>query len=350
MVQHPNAYASLKIKRTCNLKGGQALKIPLIYKTYQPHSAGRANTHMIMKSPLILFLFLSLNYAFSQNTDFPNITEDLVNEKSYYHDWGLDMTIYGYTGICYQGHYVKKNSIYGSLTAGLGFYNNFRGSEFEGEQSGVLAYAGTLELGYSFELLVRSNEDRFIADQFVSSDRDGNYSRNTSYYTIDQPEHVFLIPLAGINYLPGTFNIQTINANSKLNTDGRFNQSVLVLNTGLKLMRIINNKVAIKAKGKKELITGSSFKYSDIYLGMNFPLISSYETSPSYANINAAAGPTIEAYIGWPTRYSNASGYFKFGYKSIPYVRKGMLRPIDGDSEINTSGFGQLYMAFRFYL
>ena len=303
-----------------------------------------------MRIRILIILFLSFNYAFSQSADFPNITEDFVNQKTYYHDWGLDITIYGYTGVAYQGHYVKKNSIYASLTAGLGFYNNFTGFEYEGEQSGGLAIAGTAEIGYSFELLIRTNKDRFISDQFTYSDDQGNGKRKTTYYTINQPEHVFLIPVAGINHVPGTFDIQTISANSNLNTDGRYNQSVLVLNTGVKLMRIINNKVAIKAKGKNDLITGSSFKYSDIYLGMNFPLVSSYETTPSYANINAAAGPTFEAYFGWPTRYSNASGYFKLGYRSVPYVRSGMLRPIDGATEINTSGFGQFYMAFRFYL
>lgn len=302
-----------------------------------------------MNARILIIALFCFNQLYSQNDKYPNIKEDLVGSENYYHDWGLDVVAYGYTGGVYQGHYVKENSIYASVTAGFGFYNNFKFNEVEGEKSGW-AIPASVEVGYSLELFIRKNKDRFVGNTSYVSNDHGVTSQRIEYYSINQPEHVFLIPVAGINHSPGTFKLQTKSANSDLEDGVLYNQSVLVLSAGVKLLRIINNKVSIRDQDSKKEITGTSFKYSDFYVGLNFPLRSSYETTPSYSDINAAGGPTLEAFLGWPTRYSNASGYFKFGYKSIPYVRKGMLRPIDGDTEVNTGGFGQLYLAFRYYI
>jgi hypothetical protein len=273
-----------------------------------------------------------------------------VGEQNYYHDYGFDLTISGYTGMVYQGHFIKENLVYSSLTAGLGFFNNFKSSEVEGEKINWWTPAGSLEFGYPLKLLIRKNSDKFIADQFVTSGDKDTYSRTTRFYRIDQPEHIYFIPLAGINYCPAPYKIQPLSANSDLDSDVLYNQSVVTVNVGIKLMRIINNEVSIRDKQSNKELTGRSFKYADLYVGLNFPVKDSYETTLSYSDIVKADGPTFEAYIGLPTGYSNASGMFKIGYKSIPYVRKGMLRPIEGDTDVNTSGFGQFYCSFRFYI
>ena len=114
-------------------------------------------------------------------------------------------------------------------------------------------------------------------------------------------------------------------------------------------MRVIHNKVGIKDNKTKKVVRGSSYKYATIYAGLDFATAEFYETPSDYNNIVKADKPTLEAYIDLPSKYSNASGYFRIGVKSIPYVRTDFLRGSDGNN-VNRNGFSQLYFGWRFYL
>lgn len=299
----------------------------------------------ILRTATFGFIFFVSFLGVSQTSEYPNVTKDLVGEKPFWGTVNFEMTISGYTGGSLEGMYIKPNLLFVRANAGLSFVNNLDYKKLENAKHDWWSPIGNFEVGYPFRLGIRKASKKWIAAQSTYSDRKNNTYRETDYYKVKVPKHFLLTPVVGLNYEATPFRIREL---ANLSNEFIFNQRILTLSAGIRLLTLMRCDLAIKDSKSGKSTTGSANRYGGIYLGMDMGLQEEYETSAQYTSIVKSENPTYEVIFSIPSGFVNTIAFIEFGVKGTPYIRRDRID--DSGALDRTTGSAQFYFAFKSYL
>ena len=262
-----------------------------------------------LKISLFLLCFGLVAGTQAQISGYPNVLSDELEQKPMWYIINVPITLPGAIGVTGQAQYIKPNSLYGSLDAGVGYVFNLTQALVE-EKNRNFKPMGSLEIGYALQIATRSNDRRLLTSESVITSQ-GN--SGTKIYKISVPHHVLFIPVAGLSYNP---------VSAKVGSKERYSTVLPALNLGIKLLGVNRTKTALKDSKSGEVYRNTTQQMGGIYAGASFALRNEIEVPNGFDSILKTEGPTFQFY-GMMPGYLNSAGTFSFGIKSVPYEASG---------------------------